>query len=120
MARNHKHIPANIEAMLSSLDGVENWLEKDPKHQALVFLSDGRNYTFALVNSTDVMMNIIFPLMDDPHAMCRFMGIAESVESTQDFLLEDPEYKRKYERVWRKECCGVDPEKDQIRSIGKV
>ena len=120
MARKHKQIPANVEAMLTVCDGVDKWLEKDPKHQALVFLSDGKHYTFMLVNSDELMSTFPYPLMDDPHAMCRFLGIAESAEISQDFLLENPKYQRMYKRVWRKECCGVDPKKDQIRCIGKT
>lgn len=118
--KNQKQIPANVEAMIASLDGVERWLDRDKNRQALVFLSDGKNYTFVLVNSNDVMANIAYPMMDDPHAMCRFLGIAESAECCQDFLLEDAEYKQLYERIWKKECCGVDPEKDQIRSFGII
>lgn len=115
-----KSIPANVEAMIASLDGVERWLDQDKNRQALVFLSDGKNYTFVLVNSNEVMPNITFPMMDDPQAMCRFLGIAESAECCQDFLLEDPEYKKRYHRIWRKECMGVDPKKDQIRNFGII
>lgn len=120
MARKRKQIPANVKAMLTVCNGVDEWLEKDPKHQALVFLSDGKNYTFVLVNSDDIRPDITYPFMDDPVAMCRFLGIAESVECTRDFLLEDPEYKRTYERIMKEECYGVEPEKDQIRCFGIV
>ena len=120
MARKHKQIPANVEAMLTVCDGVDEWLEKDPKHQALVFLSDGKHYAFVLVNSDELMSTFPYPLMDDPHAMCRFLGIAESAEICRDHMLDDPEFKRKYNRIWRSECCGVDDEKDKIRCIGKT
>ena len=120
MARKRKQIPANVEAMIASLDGVERWLDRDKSRQALVFLSDGKNYTFVLVNSDDIRPDITYPFMDDPVAMCRFLGIAESVECTRDFLLEDPEYKRTYERIMEEECYGVEPEKDQIRCFGIV
>ena len=118
--QNQPQIPANVEAMIASLDGVERWLFNDSKREALIFLSDGEHYTFVLVNSNDVMPNITFPLMNNPHAMCRFLGIAESAETCQDFLLEDPDYQRSYKRIWRKESCGVDPKKDEIRDFGLV
>ena len=120
MSKELKQIPANVEAMIASLDNVERWLDQDKSRQALIFLCDGKHYTFVLVNTNDIMPHITYPFMDDPKAMSRFLGIAESVESCQDFLLEDPDYKRLYERIWKKECCGVNPKDDQIRNFGLI
>ena len=118
--KKNESIPANAEAMLASLEGVEDWLHQDKNNRALVFLSDGKDYTFLLVNSMEIHTDITFALKDDVRAMNRFLAIAESAEISNDFFCDDPEYKSDYLKVWEEESMGVDEEKDQLRMIGPI
>lgn len=118
--KKNESIPANAEAMLASLEGVEDWLHQDKNNRALVFLSDGKDYTFLLVNTNEIQTDITFALKDDVRAMNRFLAIAESAEISNDFFCDDPEYKSDYLKVWEEESMGVDEEKDQLRMIGPI
>ena len=118
--KKNESIPANAEAMLASLEGVEEWLHQDKNNRALVFLSDGKDYTFLLVNTNEIQTDITFALNDDVRAMNRFLAIAESAEISNDFFCDDPEYKSDYLKVWEEESMGVDEEKDQLRMIGPI
>lgn len=111
----NESVPANVEAMFASLNNIENWLERKKTRSALVFLRDGDDYTFLLVNSKEVAQGIIFPLIEDPHAMIRFLSIADYVATCWEYKIDDPSYKHTYERIRRKEAKGVDPKKEDIR-----
>ena len=118
---DEKNIPANIQAMIDALGNVDQWLEQDKtNHQAFAVLSDGTSYVFLLVNSHELAANINYPLIDEPRAMYRFLALSECAEDIKQHLCEDEKYNKHFMEIFREECMGVEPEKDDMHFYGRI